>query len=188
MTELGPIPLDDDALTAIEHALNAVYTLNAEGQPQTTDADYNLPQLLDFWSGFDRDDGVHDGYIDGVPVYVFEKPTYSERDLLRALVAEVRRLRAPSLPEYLQGTQVDGLRELVTYCRDREVYKGRDNEIGADTAYGDVADQLEKMLAAHPAPHPRLSKLDCGICTRDDSNEERIVVTYLAECGNHGMY
>lgn len=92
--DLGPVPLDDDALTAIEHALAAVYTINDEGEHQITGAEYNLPQLLDFWSGFNRDDGVHDGYINEIPVYVFDKPTYSERDLLRALVAEVRRLRA----------------------------------------------------------------------------------------------
>jgi hypothetical protein len=38
------------------------------------------------------------------------------------------------------------LRELLSYCRDREEYKGRNNEIGADTAYGDVADKLRLIL------------------------------------------
>lgn len=38
------------------------------------------------------------------------------------------------------------LRELLSYCRDREEYKGRDNEIGADTAYRDVADKLAELL------------------------------------------
>jgi hypothetical protein len=41
----------------------------------------------------------------------------------------------------------EALRQLVAYCREREVYKGRDNEIGADTAYGDVADRLDDILA-----------------------------------------
>jgi hypothetical protein len=42
--------------------------------------------------------------------------------------------------------QDEALRELLSHCREREVYKGRDNEIGADTAYGDVADRLAKIL------------------------------------------
>jgi hypothetical protein len=41
----------------------------------------------------------------------------------------------------------EALRQLVAYCREREVYRGRDNEIGADTAYGDVADRLDAVLA-----------------------------------------
>lgn len=41
----------------------------------------------------------------------------------------------------------EALVQLVAYCREREVYKGRDNEIGADTAYGDVADRLDAVLA-----------------------------------------
>ena len=62
----------------------------------------------------------------------------------------------------LREALADGLRELVAYCREREVYKGRDNEIGADTAYGDVADQLEELLAAHPAePAPA----ECPTCS-----------------------
>lgn len=91
--DLGPVPLDDDALTAIEHALTATYTHDDEGQPQITDADYNLPQLLDFWSGHDRVDDVLVDEWAGTKVYERTKPSYSERDLLRALVAEVRRLR-----------------------------------------------------------------------------------------------
>jgi hypothetical protein len=38
------------------------------------------------------------------------------------------------------------LRELLSYCREREEYKGRANEIGADTAYGDVAGKLTAIL------------------------------------------
>jgi hypothetical protein len=51
---------------------------------------------------------------------------------------------------------------------------------------------VRKMLAAAPAvPQPageRVTKLDCGICYRDDSDPEKVVFTYLAECGNHGRY
>lgn len=40
----------------------------------------------------------------------------------------------------------EALRELLSYCRGREEYKGRANDIGADTAYGDVADKLAAIL------------------------------------------
>lgn len=86
-------PVDDTALDSIEHALGAVFTIDEEGEHQIQGAEYSLSQLLDFWSGFDRADGVQDGYINDIPVYVFEKPTLHEHDLIRALVAEIRRLR-----------------------------------------------------------------------------------------------
>lgn len=54
----------------------------------------------------------------------------------------------PATAEFVSAVlkQDETLRELLSYCREREVYKGRDNEIGADTAYGDVADRLAKIL------------------------------------------
>ena len=93
MTDLGPIPLDDTALDSIDHALNAVFTVDDTGKHHIQGAEYSLSQLLDFWSGYDPADGILDSYIDGIPVYLHEKPSYHEHDLIRALVAEVRRLR-----------------------------------------------------------------------------------------------
>lgn len=56
--------------------------------------------------------------------------------------------RLYGVPDAMAGpeAQDEALRELLSYCRDREVYKGRANEIGADTAYGDVADRLALIL------------------------------------------
>lgn len=61
---------------------------------------------------------------------------------------EVYSAAVGALAEELQPTKpvADRLHELVSYCREREEYKGRDNEIGADTAYGDVADKLQEIL------------------------------------------
>lgn len=87
------IPLDDAGLTALEHALNAVTDIDAEGERHLLGADYTLSQLLNFWSGYDPADGVMTGYIDDIPVYQQDKPCLSEFDLVRALVAEIRRLR-----------------------------------------------------------------------------------------------
>lgn len=100
---LGPIPLDNEALDAIEHALGAVYTFDdhdqalglADSEPILTGADYTLDQLLRFWSGADPvEAGELAGYAGDSPIYTSHKPCYSERDLLKALIAEVRRLRA----------------------------------------------------------------------------------------------
>ena len=83
------IPLDDSALSAIEHALGASLTDDHE----LVGADYSLHTLLDFWAGHDGD-GTLVGYHDGIPIYdCTDSPSFSERDLVRALVAEVRSLR-----------------------------------------------------------------------------------------------
>lgn len=87
------IPLDDAGLSALEHALSAVTDFDADGERITLGADYTLSQLLNFWSGYDPQDGVMTGYIDDTPVYQQAKPCLSEFDLIRALVAEIRRLR-----------------------------------------------------------------------------------------------
>lgn len=108
-SELPPIPLDDAALDAVEHALGAQLTYEAEDgstldEPRVVGADYQLDHLLTFWSGHSRDDhGTLVGYTggsgamgmfgEGVPIYQLDGPRYSERDLLRALIGEVRRLR-----------------------------------------------------------------------------------------------
>lgn len=93
MTAELEVPLDDAGLSALEHALGAVTEVAENGDRTTLGADYTLPQLLNFWSGYDPDDGVHVGYINEIPLYHHGKPCLSEIDLIRALVAEVRRLR-----------------------------------------------------------------------------------------------
>lgn len=90
------VPLDDAALDAIDHGLGGVVHVTEDGEWKREGADYNLDQLLQFWSGYDPEDSYHDGYIDGIPVYVGNKPRLSEHDLIRALVAEIRRLREHS--------------------------------------------------------------------------------------------
>lgn len=87
---------------------------------------------------------------------------------------------------YLAPAGDGGLREALEELLKRRAVKGK----------GTVANsQLRELLAAHPAapavPQPAgegATKLDCGICYRDDSDPEKIVFTYLAECGNHGRY
>jgi hypothetical protein len=90
----GPtVPVDDAALSALEHALGAYTEIADDDTRILRGADYTLQQLLNFWSGYDLEDGVLTGYIGDVPVYSQDKPCLSELDVIRALITEVRRLR-----------------------------------------------------------------------------------------------
>lgn len=105
---LPPLPLDDVTLDAIEHALDAYLTYEGENgeeldEPRLAGAEYQLTGLLDFLAGAVGKDP--NGYLlepgdvripglAGAEVWMDTRPTYSERDLIRALVAEVKRLRS----------------------------------------------------------------------------------------------
>lgn len=86
---LPSFPVDDATLLAVEHALGGSLTVE-DGQPILVGADYSLWDLLEFLSGYDPDKSVPIG--DGVYEYV-GGPIYHPDDVIRALVAEVRRLR-----------------------------------------------------------------------------------------------
>jgi len=66
-----PFPVDDFTLDQVEHALDARLTM-VDGEPVVVGADFSLPKLLEFMSGYDpskvvplRDD---DGYETPGPV------------------------------------------------------------------------------------------------------------------------
>lgn len=102
---LPPFPVDDVTLAAVEHAFGAAITFDTDewgepdlDNPRLIGADYSLHTLLDFMSGTTSDDHplveVKERDWDGTPrVIVDERPHYTERDIIRALIAEVRRLR-----------------------------------------------------------------------------------------------
>lgn len=100
MADLADFPVDDVTLDALEHALGGALTFegveNHEDGPRLVGADMSVSKLLDFLSGYDEsklgpltlDDG-HD--VDGWVEY--PDPLYHRDDVIRALIAEVRRLR-----------------------------------------------------------------------------------------------
>lgn len=101
---LPPVPVDDLTLDAIEHALGAALTFEDENgepldAPRVVGADYSLSALLDFLGGTMGDDPNQEVIEPGImpddpPRWVYDtRPSYSEKDLIRALIAEVRRLR-----------------------------------------------------------------------------------------------
>lgn len=98
---LAEFPVDDVTLDLLGHALGACLTWEgvadrADG-PRVVGADMSLSRLLDFLSGYDPAKLTpvvdEDGYE--VPDWVeYPDPIYHEHDVIRALIAEVRRLRA----------------------------------------------------------------------------------------------
>lgn len=91
---LPPFPVDDEALRHLEHALNTCIDITDEGERKPVGGEFTLPKLLAFLSGYDPERTTDTGReIDGIPVFEVWDPQYSEHDVMRALVAEVRRLR-----------------------------------------------------------------------------------------------
>lgn len=115
-SELAEFPTDDVTLSAVEHALDSVLTFDRPADADPDDegpwrigSDYALDQLLDFLSGTADHDGVRvgddlepltadeiarDDALGVDQTYLDERPHYTERDVIRGLIAEVRRLRA----------------------------------------------------------------------------------------------
>jgi hypothetical protein len=100
---LPSFPVDDVILDAVEHALGGVYTYDdGDGHalpqglgPRLIKADYSLSQLMDFLAGYDEKKSIQTGYIGQTPLYEYTGgQLYCERDIIAALIVEVRRLRA----------------------------------------------------------------------------------------------
>lgn len=114
--ELPDFPLDDATLLAVEHAIGGVLSAEPEhggslDEPVRIGAEYGLAELLDFLAGVTEPDPERCYRIDGdgermTPeqaarddalgldqVWLDERPHYCEHDVIRALIAEVRRLR-----------------------------------------------------------------------------------------------
>ncbi len=116
-TRLPTFPVTDDVLDTLEHSLDSCLTFDDEegnplpsGEgPRRVGADFGLPQLLNFYSGYDstksmliqpgRDESDlpewergRGGWADAA-IYEYPGPIYSRDDVIRALITEVRRLR-----------------------------------------------------------------------------------------------
>lgn len=98
---LPEFPVDDFTLDQLEHALNtrvdgpAVMPFEDSGNEprKLVGGEFTLPQFLDFMSGHDPTRATLVGHADDVPIYESWDQRYSEHDVIRALVAEIRRLR-----------------------------------------------------------------------------------------------
>lgn len=87
---LPEFPVSDDVLDAIEHALGGAYEVRPGQGMKLVGADYSLSQLLEFYSGYDP---AKLQPTDDPEITVYPEPVYTERDVIRSLIKEVRRLR-----------------------------------------------------------------------------------------------
>lgn len=99
MTDLPPFPLDDFTLDQLEHAVNTSTEVGEDGERRCVGGDFTMSEFLDFMSGHDPGRSTLVGYGDlagtgnDIPIYESWDQHYSEHDVIRALVAEVRKLR-----------------------------------------------------------------------------------------------
>lgn len=86
-------PVDDFTLDQLEHALDA----RIGEQGEVVGADFTVPRLLDFLSGYDPTKSVpvvdEDAPWRAPEVFEYPEPVYTRDCAIRALIAEVRRLR-----------------------------------------------------------------------------------------------
>lgn len=100
MPQLPPFPVDDVTLNLLEHALEARLTIDDEGHHVVVGADMSVNRLLDFLSGYDETkvevlrEGTDEGGWAGAEIAEYTGGQLYTRDcVIRALIAEVRRLR-----------------------------------------------------------------------------------------------
>lgn len=103
---LPEFPTDEITLGMVEHALGYCLTFEGENgehldEPRGVGAEFSLSSLLDFLSGTTTDPlgvvqhlGVQDSFMGPVEMTVDDRPHYTERDVIMALISEVRFLRA----------------------------------------------------------------------------------------------
>lgn len=86
------LPLDEFALSMMEEAMEATLGIDVNGEPYLERGEFTLDSLLEFWS--ESGEYQFSGYTsDDIPIYLRTTPRFSERDLIQALIDEVRRLR-----------------------------------------------------------------------------------------------
>lgn len=99
---LPDFPVDDFTLTGLEHALGYYLVHDPDADPDEPfpfkgdGADYSLHEFLDFMAGATDDEGEllpESEWINQIPTYMFAKPRYTYRDVIKSLIDEIRRLR-----------------------------------------------------------------------------------------------
>lgn len=100
LDRLPPFPVDDVTLAALEHALEGRLIIGEDGSHRLVGADMSVPKLLDFLSGYDEaqvemlDPGDDRLGFAGAAITEYHGQIYTRDCVIRALIAEVRRLRA----------------------------------------------------------------------------------------------
>ena len=89
---LPPFPVDDGTLNLLEHAMRGAYRVDLDGEHHLVGADFSMTDLFRLLSGYDPALLIP---LDSDDVMLYTGgPVYDERSVIRALITEVRRLRA----------------------------------------------------------------------------------------------
>ena len=91
---LPSFPVDDVTLAAIEHALQGSYTLDEHGNHVLVGAEFTLDRVLDLAAGIDRSQDADHLHPVSEGVVVDDRVHFTPNDVIKALIIEVRRLRA----------------------------------------------------------------------------------------------
>lgn len=84
------VPVDDNALNLLESALDYHFNGEDENGDPIGVGEFSLYQLLEFWSGYDE--ALLEPEDFGGSVYR-GGPVLGTKDVIQALIAEIRRLR-----------------------------------------------------------------------------------------------
>lgn len=90
MTNTITVPVDDMSLGLMLEAMNTAYDCDEDGNHVLVGGTITMNQLLNFWSGYDKTQEVDES--DNMSVY--PHPVLHRDDIIRALIEEVRTLRA----------------------------------------------------------------------------------------------
>lgn len=95
------VPVDEVSLKLLETALDYHFKgIDDEGNPIGV-GEFSLHRLLDLWSGYDSslEEVEDDGSESGLVMTVYRGgPVLTSKDVILALIAEVRRLRGLDKP------------------------------------------------------------------------------------------
>lgn len=96
MSEALVVPVDAASLNLLESALDYHFSGSDEDGNPIGVGEFSLYQLLDFWSGYDpsKEEVIDDGGGHGYTTVVYRGgPVLSSKDVIQALIEEIRRLR-----------------------------------------------------------------------------------------------
>lgn len=93
---LPPFPTDETTLDLILESFQGAYAVDLDGTHHWTGSDFSFHRLLDFYAGYDPNKLVP---FEGEDMHTrddileYKGDLYGERDVVKALIAEIRRLR-----------------------------------------------------------------------------------------------
>lgn len=91
---MNAVPVDDTSLRLLREAIGGTWDVNEAGEHTLVGAEFSLPQLLKFWSGYDpAKERVLETHTE------YDEPVFHYTDVIVALIDEIDRLRQTAIPD-----------------------------------------------------------------------------------------